>query len=135
MSFQGRNTHREDLWMSFIQGEECCCQGVEMDWFILCPAAGIAGKAAVDWNDKMSSCSGATQFSGLKQVERAKFSFVTCCKRRELWNEAKRRVIPIAKFQFPQAFMGISVHKVPPSGRGTGGVTGGDLVSWGPKCF
>lgn len=93
-----------------------------MDWFTPCPAAGIAGKDAEDWKGKMSPCSGtqcgATQSSGFKQVERAKFSFMTCCKPRELWNKAKRGVIPTTKFQFPQAFMGISVHEVPLSGTG-----------------
>lgn len=132
VSFQGRNTHRDELWMSFIQGGECCWQGMERDWFILCPAARIAGKGAEDWKDKVSSCSGtwggATLSSGFKQVERAKFSFMTCCKPRirqkgGLFQEQNSNSLELPwEFQCTRSL---------PQGQGTGAVTGGDF---GPKC-
>lgn len=132
VSFQGRNTHRDELWTSFIQGGECCWQGMERDWFIPCPAAGIAGKGAEDWKDKVSSCSGtwggATLSSGFKQVERAKFSFMTCCKPRirqkgGLFQEQNSNSLKLPwEFQCMRSL---------PQGQGTGAVTGGDF---GPKC-
>lgn len=81
-----------------------------MDRFTPHPAAGIAGKGAEGWKGKMSSCSGthggATQPSGFKQVERAKFSFMTCCKPRELWNKAKKGVYSNKKIPIPSSFHG-----------------------------
>lgn len=131
VSFQGRNAHRKEFWTSFYPGRGVLLSGLEMDSLIPCPAAGIAGKGAVDWKGKC----GATQSSGFKQVEKAKFSFKTCYKIRELWNKAKKGGYSNNKIPIPSNPMEFQCTRFLPQGQGTGSAAGGDLVSLGPKCF